>query len=82
VARLVDTLLSTSAEFAGLWSERPVVGPARIFAEIAAGAGLPPRVLNVVHGTGLVVGEAIAAHRGIDMVSFTGSTAAGSVWPP
>jgi aldehyde dehydrogenase (NAD+) len=50
---------------------------ARIFAEIAAGAGLPPGVLNVVHGTGPVVGEAIAAHSGIDMVSFTGSTAAG-----
>jgi aldehyde dehydrogenase (NAD+) len=50
---------------------------ARIFAEITAEAGLPPGVLNVVHGTGPVVGEAIAAHSGIDMVSFTGSTAAG-----
>ncbi|MFD3454505.1 aldehyde dehydrogenase family protein [Streptomyces sp. NPDC058691] len=50
---------------------------AMIFAEIAAGAGLPPGVLNVVHGTGPVVGEAIASHAGIDMVSFTGSTAAG-----
>jgi aldehyde dehydrogenase (NAD+) len=34
-------------------------------------------VLNVVHGTGEVVGEALAAHPGIDMVSFTGSTRAG-----
>lgn len=50
---------------------------ARIFAEIAAAAGLPAGVFNVVHGTGQVVGEAIAAHSGIDMVSFTGSTAAG-----
>jgi aldehyde dehydrogenase (NAD+) len=50
---------------------------ARIFAEAAAEAGLPAGVLNVVHGTGETVGEAIAAHPGIDMVSFTGSTRAG-----
>ncbi|MGW0792721.1 aldehyde dehydrogenase family protein [Streptomyces sp. NPDC002911] len=50
---------------------------ARIFAEITDLAGLPAGVLNVVHGTGSVVGEAIAAHSGIDMVSFTGSTTAG-----
>jgi aldehyde dehydrogenase (NAD+) len=34
-------------------------------------------VLNVIHGTGLVVGEAIASHPGIGMVSFTGSTRIG-----
>lgn len=50
---------------------------ARILAEVTAEAGLPAGVFNVVHGTGPVVGEAIAAHPGIDMVSFTGSTRAG-----
>ena len=50
---------------------------ARILAEVAAEAGLPAGVFNVVYGTGPVVGEAIAAHPGIDMVSFTGSTGAG-----
>src|SRR4051812_48905739 len=40
-------------------------------------AGLPPGVFNLVTGTGPVVGEAIAAHPGVDMVSFTGSTRAG-----
>jgi acyl-CoA reductase-like NAD-dependent aldehyde dehydrogenase len=46
-------------------------------AEIIDGAGLPPGTFNVVAGTGPVVGEAIASHPGIDMVSFTGSTRAG-----
>ncbi|MGI5125197.1 aldehyde dehydrogenase family protein [Pseudonocardia sp. CA-107938] len=50
---------------------------ADLFARLTADAGLPAGVLNVVHGTGPVVGEAISAHPGIDMVSFTGSTAAG-----
>jgi aldehyde dehydrogenase (NAD+) len=50
---------------------------ARILAEVAADAGLPPGVLNVVHGIGPVAGEAITTHPGIDMVSFTGSTRAG-----
>ncbi|MEU5565142.1 aldehyde dehydrogenase family protein [Micromonospora musae] len=40
-------------------------------------AGLPPGVVNLVSGTGPVVGEAIAAHPDVDMVSFTGSTATG-----
>ncbi|MEV4410801.1 aldehyde dehydrogenase family protein [Catellatospora sp. NPDC049609] len=50
---------------------------ARILAEVTAEAGLPAGVFNVVHGTGEVVGEAISAHPGIDMISFTGSTRAG-----
>ncbi|MFG1614876.1 aldehyde dehydrogenase family protein [Nonomuraea wenchangensis] len=39
--------------------------------------GLPPGVFNLVSGRGPVVGEAMAAHPEVDMVSFTGSTAAG-----
>ncbi|MGQ5652371.1 aldehyde dehydrogenase family protein [Streptomyces sp. EKR5.2] len=50
---------------------------ARTFAEIATEAGLPNGVFNVVQGTGPVVGEAIARHPKIDMISFTGSTRAG-----
>jgi len=48
-----------------------------ILAEIIDDVGLPPGVLNMVHGEGPVVGAAIASHPGIDMVSFTGSTRAG-----
>jgi aldehyde dehydrogenase (NAD+) len=40
--------------------------------------GLPPGVANLVLGTGFVVGEAIAGHPGIDVVSFTGSVRAGT----
>jgi aldehyde dehydrogenase (NAD+) len=45
--------------------------------DLVADLDLPPGVLNLVSGTGPVVGEAIATHPGVDMVSFTGSTRAG-----
>ena len=48
-----------------------------VLAEILAEVGLPPGVFNVITGYGPVVGEALAAHAEVDMVSFTGSTAAG-----
>ena len=50
---------------------------AMLLAEIVDDAGLPAGVFNLVNGDGPTVGEAIAAHPEIDMVSFTGSTAAG-----
>ncbi|MEU1901444.1 aldehyde dehydrogenase family protein [Nocardiopsis dassonvillei] len=46
--------------------------------EVFHEAGLPAGVFNLVSGTGPVVGEAIAAHPRVDMVSFTGSTRAGT----
>ncbi len=48
-----------------------------ILAEIIDEVGLPPGVFNLVTGVGPVVGEAIASHPDVDMVSFTGSTRAG-----
>jgi betaine-aldehyde dehydrogenase len=48
-----------------------------ILAEIIDAAGVPAGVFNLVTGTGPVVGEAIASHKDVDMVSFTGSTRAG-----
>jgi len=48
-----------------------------ILAEIIDGVGLPAGVFNLVCGTGAVVGEALARHPEVDMISFTGSTRAG-----
>lgn len=48
-----------------------------ILAEVIAESGLPAGVFNLVTGYGPVVGEALAAHPLVDMVSFTGSTRAG-----
>lgn len=48
-----------------------------ILADIAHEAGMPAGVFNLVTGKGEVVGEALASHPEVDMVSFTGSTRAG-----
>jgi aldehyde dehydrogenase (NAD+) len=50
---------------------------ALLFAEILHEAGVPAGVFNLVNGDGSTVGEALSAHPGIDMMSFTGSTRAG-----
>jgi hypothetical protein len=49
-----------------------------IFAEIMDGAGVPKGVFNLVQGDGPTVGTALAGHPDVDMVSFTGSTRAGT----
>ena len=46
-------------------------------AELAADVGLPPGVLNVVTGSGSVVGNALVEHRGVDKIAFTGATSTG-----
>ncbi|MBB4234749.1 aldehyde dehydrogenase family protein [Rhizobium esperanzae] len=46
-------------------------------AALAREAGIPNGVINVVTGSGKAVGEALTGHRGVDMISFTGSTAVG-----
>ncbi|HVJ52610.1 MAG TPA: aldehyde dehydrogenase family protein [Aliidongia sp.] len=48
-----------------------------ILAEVLHEAGVPKGVFNLVNGDGAGVGQAIASHPDIDMVSFTGSTRAG-----
>ncbi len=46
-------------------------------ARLATEAGLPDGVLNILTGTGADVGNALAGHRGVDIVTFTGSTGVG-----
>ncbi len=48
-----------------------------IFAEILDEAGVPKGVFNLVNGDGPTVGQALATHPDVDMMSFTGSTRAG-----
>ncbi|GAA2232523.1 aldehyde dehydrogenase family protein [Streptomyces amakusaensis] len=50
---------------------------AQLFAEAVHEADLPAGTVNVVTGLGPVAGAALAAHDGVDLVSFTGSTAVG-----
>lgn len=49
-----------------------------LFSRICIEAGLPPGVLNIVHGLGSVVGAAITQHSKIKAISFTGSSRTGA----
>ena len=56
----------------------PPTCPGAVLLAAAAMAGeLPPGVLNVVNGPGAALGAALVAHRGVDMVSFTGGPSTG-----
>jgi len=48
-----------------------------LFSQLCIDAGLPPGVLNIVHGYGAECGAAIVAHQNIKAISFTGGTATG-----
>jgi alpha-ketoglutaric semialdehyde dehydrogenase len=64
-----DTVVLKPAEDTPLLAERLV--------EILEEAGLPPGVLNIVHGAGETVGEHLVAHPDVPLVSFTGSREVG-----
>ena len=48
-----------------------------MFAEICDAVGLPAGVFNMIHGSGREIGAALSSHPEVDLVTFTGSTAAG-----
>ncbi|MCH7547521.1 MAG: aldehyde dehydrogenase [Planctomycetes bacterium] len=51
---------------------------AYLFSELCIEAGLPPGVLNIVHGLGPKVGGPLVAHPGVPAISFTGGSATGA----
>lgn len=64
-----NTVVLKPSEFTSLSAAR--------LAELALEAGMPPGVLNVVHGAGNIVGEALARHSDVDLLTFVGSSATG-----
>src|SRR6266496_31932 len=52
---------------------------AHLLVEVLIDAGLPPEVVQLVHGQGSVVGRAMVEHPGVPVISFTGSTDTGAV---
>ena len=50
---------------------------AYLFSELCIEAGMPPGVLNIVHGNGATTGDAMLTHPGIKAISFTGGTETG-----
>ena len=64
-----NSLVLKPSEFTSLSASR--------LAELAIEAGVPPGVLNVVHGSGVAVGDALARHQDIDLLGFIGSSATG-----
>jgi gamma-glutamyl-gamma-aminobutyraldehyde dehydrogenase len=59
-------------------AEQSPLGGIRL-GELAVEAGLPPGVFNVVPGLGEEAGKALALHRDVDMIAFTGSTEVGKL---
>lgn len=74
VAKVVPALLMGCAVVVKPAPETPI--EAGRFAEIGSEVGVPDGVINVVTG-GVVTGEALVKHPGVDRISFTGSSAAG-----
>jgi aldehyde dehydrogenase (NAD+) len=50
---------------------------ATLLVEVLLAAGVPPGVINLVHGSGTVIGNAIVSHPDVDLISFTGSSLVG-----
>src|SRR3972149_4693499 len=71
VDRAVSAALSASNE----WKNIPPPERGKILNE----AGLPKRVLNLIHGFGTEAGDALVNHPDVSMISFTGSSAIGKI---
>jgi acyl-CoA reductase-like NAD-dependent aldehyde dehydrogenase len=76
VGKVGGALASGSAVVAKPASDAPLAAFA--LADAIEAAGLPAGLFNLVSGSGAEVGEGLAGHPGVDLVSFTGSTPIGS----
>ncbi len=74
-SKIIPALAAGNTVVAKAPSEAPV--PLVLFARVIEEAGLPPGVLNLITGPGSEIGELLASHEDISMISFTGSTGVG-----
>ncbi len=74
-SKIIPALAAGNTVVAKAPSDDPL--PLLLFGRVFEEAGLPPGVLNVVTGPGGEIGELLASHPDISMISFTGSTGAG-----
>ncbi|MGI9021892.1 MAG: aldehyde dehydrogenase family protein [Acidimicrobiales bacterium] len=74
-SKIIPALAAGNTVVAKAPSEAPI--PLVLFGRVFEEAGLPPGVLNVITGRGSEIGDALASHEDVSMISFTGSTAAG-----
>jgi acyl-CoA reductase-like NAD-dependent aldehyde dehydrogenase len=74
-SKIIPALAAGNTVVAKAPSDDPL--PLLLFGQVFEEAGLPPGVLNVVTGPGGEIGELLASHPDISMISFTGSTGAG-----
>ena len=74
-SKIIPALAAGNTVVAKAPSEAPI--PLVLFARVFEEAGLPAGVLNVITGPGSEIGDLLASHADISMISFTGSTSVG-----
>ncbi len=74
-SKIIPAIAAGNTVVAKAPSDAPV--PLLLFARVLEDAGLPPGVLNVVTGSGSQIGDLLAQHPAVGMVSFTGSSQVG-----
>src|SRR2546430_1438320 len=76
----LDRAIASAKRGFAQWSKTPapIRGQVLLLVEVLLEAGLPPEVVQLVHGQGSVVGRALVEHRDVPVISFTGSTETGS----
>ena len=74
-SKIIPALAAGNTVVAKAPSDAPI--PLVMFARVLEEAGLPPGALNVITGPGRDIGNRLAAHPDVSMISFTGSSAVG-----